>query len=212
MSSRRPLLYLAFWVPILGAIAWSYPHLVAWFRPWAPAGWAWAAHGAALMLDAMILASLFARSCLPHSETPPAVDHAMWAGVGLSIYVNLRYGLDQRVLPGWAAWLAGVADLLIGSAIAPALAMLGHRALDVVLQALPVAKARPERKPAQAATLEPARQEAGSSLAGKWRALVAEHGEGKSQAQLAQLAGVSRQAIGQWKRAAMASEPRRHAL
>lgn len=212
MTNRRPLLYLAFWVPILGAIAWSYPHLVAWFRPWAPAGWAWAAHGAALMLDAMILASLFARSCLPHNEAPPAVDHALWAGVGLSVYVNLRYGLDQRVLPEWAAWLAGVADLLIGSAIAPALAMLGHRALDAVLQALPVAKARAERKPAQVAPPEPVKQEASSSLASKWRALVAEHGEGKTQAQLAQLAGVSRQAIGQWKRAAMANEPRRQAL
>lgn len=210
--TRRTAILAAFWVPILGAIAWSYPHLVAWFRPWAPAGWAWAAHGAALMLDAMILASLFARSCLPHNESPAAVDHALWVGVGLSIYVNLRYGLDQRVLPPWASWLAGGADLLIGSAIAPALAMLGHRALDAVLQALPVTRARVERKPAQGARPEPIQQAASNGLAGKWRALVAEHGEGKTQAQLAQLAGVSRQAVSQWKRAAGAGGAQQEAL
>jgi hypothetical protein len=204
--NRRHAILAAFWVPILGAIAWSYPHLVAWFRPWAPAGWAWAAHGAALMLDALILASLFARSCLPHDEAPAAVDHALWVGVGLSIYVNLRYGLDQRALPPWVAGLAGAADLLIGSAIAPALAMLGHRALDAVLRALPTTRARTERKPVQATPPAPvaARTPAGASagLAAKWWALVAEHGEGKTQAQLAALAGVSRQAIGQWKQAA----------
>lgn len=210
--NRRAAILAAFWVPILGAIAWSYPHLVAWFRPWAPAGWAWAAHGAALMLDALILASLFARSCLPHGEAPAAVDHALWVGVGLSIYVNLRYGLDQRALPSWVAGLAGGADLLIGSAIAPALAMLGHRALDAVLQAMPVAKARTERKPVQAARPEPIQQTASNGLAAKWRALVAEHGEGKTQAQLAALAGVSRQAISQWKQAAGASEQRPRAL
>lgn len=201
--TRRLALLAAFWVPILGAIAWSYPHLVAWFRPWAPAGWAWAAHGAALMLDALILASLFARSCLPHDEAPAAVDHALWVGVGLSVYVNLRYGLDQRALPPWVAWLTSGADLLIGSAIAPALAMLGHRALDAVLRALPVAKARAERKPVQVVRPAPSQPAASAGLASKWRALVAEHGEGKTQAQLAQLAGVSRQAISQWKQAAM---------
>lgn len=201
--TRRAALLAAFWVPILGAIAWSYPHLVAWFHPWAPAGWAWAAHGAALMLDALILASLFARSCLPHGEAPPEVDHALWAGVGLSIYVNLRYGLDQRALAPWAAWLAGGADLLIGSAIAPALAMLGHRALDAVLQALPTTRARAERKPVQVIRHEPIRPVSSHGLAGKWQALVAEHGEGKTQAQLAALAGVSRQAVSQWKQAAM---------
>lgn len=141
MSVRR-VNQAAFWVPILGAIAWSYPHLVAWFQPWAPIGWKPAAHGAALMLDALILAALFARSSLPHEEKPAALDHALWAGVALSVYVNLRYGLDQRQLVPWARGLASGADLLIGSAIAPAMAMLGHRALDAVLRALPVAKPR----------------------------------------------------------------------
>ncbi len=151
--TRRHALYVAFWVPILGAMSWSYPHLVAWFRPWAPAGWQVAAHGAALMLDALILAALLARSSVPHGEAPAAVDHALWAGVGLSIYVNLRYGLDQREFPGWVGQVASVADLLIGSAIAPALAMLGHRALDEVLHVLPVARGKAERKAATATAL-----------------------------------------------------------
>lgn len=212
--TRRHALFVAFWVPILGAMSWSYPHLVAWFRPWAPAGWQVAAHGAALMLDALILAALLARSSVPHGQAPAAVDHALWAGVGLSVYVNLRYGLDQRALPGWVGQVASMADLLIGSAIAPALAMLGHRALDEVLHVLPVARGKAERKlttqaapvverkPEPVAMKAPQASPASHPLAAKWRALVAEHGEGKTLAQLAEAAGVSRQAVGQWRRAA----------
>lgn len=211
--TRRHALYVAFWVPILGAMSWSYPHLVAWFRPWAPAGWQVAAHGAALMLDALILAALLARSSVPHGQAPAAVDHALWAGVGLSVYVNLRYGLDQREFPGWVGQVASMADLVIGSAIAPALAMLGHRALDEVLHVLPVARGKAERRERKSEAAESGKQEpvaapadgkaaASSALAAKWQTLVAEHGEGKTLTQLAELAGVSRQAVGQWRRAA----------
>lgn len=224
MTLRR-LNQLAFWLPILGAIAWSYPHLVAWFEPWAPTGWKPAAHGAAIMLDALILAALFARSSLPHEEKPAALDHALWAGVGLSVYVNLRYGLDQRQLVPWARGLASGADLLIGSAIAPAMAMLGHRALDSVLRALPAARpkrpAEPRILPGSRAvpggdaqwaagglppiqgdpellTDRPARRRTSpTEAASRYRALAAEHGD--DVAAIIRATGKSRKTVLRWQ-------------
>lgn len=139
----------AFWVPILGAIAFSYPHLVAWFRAWAPSGWEWSAYGAALMLDALMVAVFYAQGCLGHGARVPALDRALWASVGLSFYVNLRYGLMVSPAPGLSPSLLRVMDLAIGAGAAPLLAWLGHEALDAVARAMdgraPTARTRAPR-------------------------------------------------------------------
>jgi len=126
----------AFWVPILGAVAFSYPHLVAWFRDWAPPGWEWSAYGAALMLDALMLAVFYAQGCLGHGTRVSALDRALWASVGLSFYVNLRYGLDVSPGPALPPAILRAVDLAIGAGAAPLLAWLGHEALDAVARAM----------------------------------------------------------------------------
>jgi len=136
MTNSRTAINVAFWVPILGAVAFSYPHLVAWFRDWAPPGWEWSAYGAALMIDALMLAVFYAQGCLGHGTRVSALDRALWASVGLSFYVNLRYGLDVSPGPALPPAILRAVDLAIGAGAAPLLAWLEHEALDAVARAM----------------------------------------------------------------------------
>jgi len=88
------------------------------------------------MLDALMLAVFYAQGCLGHGTRVSALDRALWASVGLSFYVNLRYGLDVSPGPALPPAILRAVDLAIGAGAAPLLAWLGHEALDAVARAM----------------------------------------------------------------------------
>lgn len=138
MSTRRPLLYLFFGLPIAGALAGSYLHLAAWLAPWMPPGYGRLAWLAALALDGLILAPMMARQIVGADVPGMALRLAQGVGIGASVYVNARWGADTMApVTAWQ-W----ADVAVGAAILPVLALIGEHAMRATLAALQAQEAQ----------------------------------------------------------------------
>lgn len=138
MSTRRPLLYLFFGLPIAGALAGSYLHLAAWLAPWMPPGYGRLAWLAALALDGLILAPMMARQIVGADVPGMALRLAQGVGIGASVYVNARWGASTMApVTAWQ-W----ADVAVGAAILPILALIGEHAMRATLAAQQAKEAR----------------------------------------------------------------------
>lgn len=132
MTRRQRGLYLCFGLPIAGALAGSYLHLAAWLRPWMPPGWERLSWVAGLALDGLILAPIMARQIVGADVTGAALRVAQWAGIGASVYVNARWGYATMAPANrWE-----LADVAVGAAILPLLALVGEHAMRATLVAL----------------------------------------------------------------------------
>lgn len=138
MTRRHAALYLVFGLPIAGALAGSYLHLAAWLRPWMPPGWERLAWVAALALDGLILAPIVARQIVGADVPGMALRLAQGAGIGASVYVNARWG--HATMAPVTRW--DLADVAMGAAILPVLALIGEHAMRATLAALQAREAQ----------------------------------------------------------------------
>lgn len=218
---RQIVACLVFIPAIAGALVPSYLHLADWYKQWMAPGWEPLSYVAALVTEAPVIACGISLILLPDGWRKRWPVYALLIySVAVSIYVNARWAWGHTTTPTeqYALW-GKVFDVGLGSAALPIFALSCGLVLDWVLGKAPIGPAptkakapAPRKAPAvepqaepQAATETPAPAKASPNLADKWRALVNEHGGDKSLAELAALAGVSRQAVGQWKAAALAS-------
>ena len=132
MTRRHLGLYFFFGLPIAGALAGSYLHLAAWLRPWMPPGWERLSWVAALALDGLILAPIMARQIVGADVSGAALRLAQGAGIGASVYVNARWG--YATMAPDSKW--ELADVAVGAAILPLLALIGEHAMRSTLVAL----------------------------------------------------------------------------
>ena len=132
MTRRHVALYVAFGLPIAGALAGSYLHLAAWLRPWMPPGWQALSWVAALALDGLILAPIMARQIVGSDVPGAALRLAQGVGIGASVYVNARWG--HATMAPATRW--DLADIGVGAAILPILALIGEHAMRAGLAAL----------------------------------------------------------------------------
>lgn len=144
MTTRRPLLLLAFGLPIAGALAGSYLHLAAWLAPWMPPGFQRLAWLAALALDGLILAPMMARQIVGADVPGMALRLAQGVGIGASVYVNARWGAATMAPATAWEW----ADVAVGAAILPVLALIGEHAMRATLAALQAREGAPVAQPA----------------------------------------------------------------
>lgn len=189
MTTRRPLLYLAFGLPIAGALAGSYLHLAAWLAPWMPPGFERLAWLAALALDGLILAPIVARQIVGVDVPGASLRLAQGVGIGASVYVNARWGASTMApVTAWQ-W----ADVAVGAAILPVLALIGEHAMRATLAALQAQEGRqaaPVRRAIVAASPAPALDHRAPSAPKpiqeprqaprhrpSWQELVARHGD-----------------------------------
>lgn len=207
---RQIVACIVFIPAIAGALVPSYLHLADWYKQWMAPGWEPLSYVAALVTEAPVIACGISLILLPDGWRKRWPVYALLIySVAVSIYVNARWAWGHTTTPTeqYALW-GKVFDVGLGSAALPIFALSCGLVLDVVLRSVPIgpaptkAKAPAERKAPQAAPASPAPAKASANLADKWRALVKEHGGDKSLKELAKLAGVSRQAVGQWKAAA----------
>lgn len=141
MTNRHAALYLAFGLPIAGALAASYLHLAAWLQPWMPPGWERLSWVAALALDGLILAPIVARQIVGADVSGMALRLAQGTGIGASVYVNARWG--WQTMPPVTRW--DMADVAVGAAILPLLALIGEHAMRATLAAMQAQKPQPAR-------------------------------------------------------------------
>lgn len=132
MTRRHAALYAAFGLPIVGALAGSYLHLAAWLRPWMPPGWQSLAWVAALALDGLILAPIMARQIVGCDVPGAALRLAQGVGIAASVYVNARWG--HATMAPVTRW--ELADVAVGAAILPVLALIGEHAMRAALAGL----------------------------------------------------------------------------
>lgn len=132
MSNRRPLLYLAFGLPIAGALAGSYLHLAAWLRPWMPAGWEWLSWVSALSMDGLIFAPVIARQIVGANVPGMSLRAAQGMGIVSSVYVNARWGWDTMPTDT----LGQRVDIFAGAAILPVLVLVAELGMRASLSAL----------------------------------------------------------------------------
>lgn len=215
MSSRRPLLYLAFGLPIAGALAGSYLHLAAWLVPWMPPGYERLAWLAALALDGLVLAPIVARQIVGADVTGAPLRLAQGVGIGASVYVNARWG--AATMAPVTAWQW--ADVAVGAAILPVLALIGEHAMRATLAALQAQEARqmappaPVRRaitaPSPAAVAPPALEQTAPSAPSPiqpprhrpaWAELVARYGD--SPRAIAEGTGTPLRTVQRWRQQA----------
>lgn len=139
MTRRHVALYLAFGLPIAGALAASYLHLAAWLVPWMPPGWERLSWVAALALDGLILAPIVARQIVGADVTGASLRLAQGTGIMASVYVNARWGW-QTMSPA-TRW--DMADVAVGAAILPLLALIGEHAMRATLAGVQAQEAGP---------------------------------------------------------------------
>lgn len=190
---------------IAGALVPSYLHLAAWFRAWMPPGWEDLSYVAALVADAPVFACGVTAILLPSGWRERKPVYALLAfSTIVSIYVNARWAWVHAQAPAGEDWWWTALDVTLGSAVLPLFALAGEVVLDWVLHKLApgkvpqVARQRERKEPAQAAQGATAT----TGLAARWRSAIMRHGDDKSLTEIAQLEGVSRQAVSNWRKAA----------
>jgi hypothetical protein len=210
---KRIIACIVFIPAIAGALVPSYLHLADWYPTWMPAGWKVLSYVAALVTEAPVIACGVSLVLLPSGlRNRWPVYLLLVYSVGVSMYVNARWAWHENPAPTeTGAWWAHVFDVALGSAALPLFALACGLVLDWVLRSVsddPVKPKASERKPApvvpQAAAPAMVAPVASGGLAERWRAAVARHGGDKTVTELAQLEGVSRQAVSQWRKAATA--------
>lgn len=216
---RQIVACLVFIPAIAGALVPSYLHLADWYKQWMAPGWEPLSYVAALVTEAPVIACGISLILLPDGWRKRWPVYALLVySVAVSIYVNARWAWGHTTTPTeqYALW-GKVFDVGLGSAALPIFALSCGLVLDWVLGKAPIGPApvkakapAPRKAPAaapqagpQAAPETPAPVKASAKLADKWHAAVQRHGEGKSLSEIARLEKVSRQAVGQWRQAAM---------
>ena len=152
MTKRHVALYALFGLPIAGALAGSYLHLAAWLRPWMPPGWQALSWVAALALDGLILAPIMARQVVGADVPGLALRLAQATGILSSVYVNARWG--HATMAPVTRW--DLADVAVGAAILPVLALIGEHAMRAALAGLQAREAAALPAPATATRRRPA--------------------------------------------------------
>jgi hypothetical protein len=204
---KRAIACLVFVPAIFGALVPSFLHLAAWYQAWMPEGWEQLSYVAALVTEAPVFACGVCLILLP--ATSPARQRVyallLWS-VAVSIYVNARWAWAHTTTPAFGvAWLGKALDVLLGSAVLPVFALSCELVLDSVWRAVESDPAKAKRSAPQerkVVRLSPQPTGQAHRLAAKWLAAIERHGDGKTLTELAQLEGVSRQAVGQWRKAA----------
>lgn len=205
MTTRRPFLYLAFGLPIAGALAGSYLHLAAWLAPWMPPGFERLAWLAALALDGLILAPIVARQIVGVDVPGASLRLAQGVGIGASVYVNARWGADTMAPATAWQW----ADVAVGAAILPVLALIGEHAMRATLAALQAQEGRqaaPVRRAIVAASPAPAKAAPAPAPAPvrarprqvpAWQDLVARYGD--SPRAISEATGTPLRTVQRWR-------------
>lgn len=212
---HKQALAICLFVPaIVGALVPSYLHLADWYEAWMPDEWKHLSYVAALVTEAPVIACGISVILMPPSFRKRWPVYALLVySVAVSIYVNARWAWSHAPPPANdVAWWGKALDVALGSAVLPLFALFCELALDVVLRfvesdperktATRKAGRKTERKQAKAAAKADPQATMGGQLAAKWRDVVERHGPGKTLSELATLEGVSRQALGQWRKAA----------
>ncbi len=125
MTPRHVGLYLFFGLPIAGALAGSYLHLVTWLRPWMPPGWERLSWVSAMSMDGLIFAPVIARQIVGANVPGLSLRFAQGIGIASSVYVNARWGWETMPTGTW--WQR--ADILAGAAILPVLVLVAELAM-----------------------------------------------------------------------------------